>query len=143
MEFPMNILRLMALTVGFALLGSASLAQGPVQGVLEACETEITTYCDQVTPGHGRMLSCMYAHEDKISDTCAASIVDLADALDFMFANVSNAVALCAADIEANCSSVEFGGGRVLSCLKANADKVSAECQPVVNAFSEKFGLED
>ncbi|MEM9630157.1 MAG: cysteine rich repeat-containing protein [Pseudomonadota bacterium] len=42
--------------------GSAALAQGPVKGVLEACEPEITTYCDQVTPLEGRILSCMYAH---------------------------------------------------------------------------------
>nr|WP_319384528.1 cysteine rich repeat-containing protein [uncultured Roseibium sp.] len=128
---------------GFAAFSTAATAQGPVQGVLEACETEITTYCDQVTPGHGRMLSCMYAHEDKISDACANSIVDLADALDFMFANASEAIAICAADIEANCSGVEFGGGRVLSCLKENADRVSSDCQPVMNAFAEKFGLAD
>jgi len=139
----MKTSRLLAFAAGIALLGSAAMAQEPVKGVLEACETEITAYCDQVTPGHGRMLSCMYAHEDKISDTCAASIVDLADALDFLFANVSNAVALCAADIEANCSGVEFGGGRILSCLKENADKVSSDCQPVVSAFSEQFGLTD
>ncbi|WP_269585142.1 cysteine rich repeat-containing protein [Roseibium sp. Sym1] len=139
----MKIFQLLAAAAGVFLLSASAMAQGPVQGVLEACKTEITTYCDQVTPGNGRMLSCMYAHEDKISDTCAASIVDLADALDFLFANVSNAVALCAADIEANCSNVEFGGGRILSCLKANADKVSAECQPVVSSFSEQFGLGD
>lgn len=136
-------IRSICIAFGFAALSTAAAAQGPVQGVLEACETEITTYCDQVTPGHGRMLSCMYAHEDKISDTCASSIVDLADALDFMFANASEAIAICAADIEANCSSVEFGGGRVLSCLKENADRVSSDCQPVMNAFAEQFGLED
>jgi len=139
----MNSFSLLAIATAFSLLGSAAMAQGPVQGVLEACETEFTTYCDQVTPGHGRLLSCMYAHEDKISDTCAASIVDMADALDFLFANVSNAVALRAADIETNCSGVEFGGGRILSCLKANADKASSDCQPVVSAFSEKIGLDD
>ena len=139
----MKFIHALAFAAGISLLGAPALAQGPVKGVLEACETEITTFCDQVTPGHGRMLSCMYAHEDKISDDCAASIVDLADALDFLFANVSNAVALCAADIEANCSEVEFGGGRILSCLKANADKVSAECQPVVSSFSDQFGLND
>ncbi len=139
----MKFVQMLAVVVGVSYLSASAMAQGPVQGVLEACETEITTYCDQVTPGHGRILSCMYAHEDKISDTCAASIADLADALDFLFAKVSNAVALCSADIEANCSEVEFGGGRILSCLKANADKVSAECQPVVNSFSEQFGLED
>lgn len=139
----MRNLRMLALAASVSLLSAPAVAQGPVKGVLEACETEITTYCDEVTPGHGRMLSCMYAHEDKISDECAASIVDLADALDFLFANVGNAVALCAADIEANCSGVEFGGGRILSCLKANADKVSAECQPVVSSFSDQFGLND
>lgn len=142
MTFFLRI-RSICIAFAFAAVSTAATAQGPVQGVLEACETEITTYCDQVTPGHGRMLSCMYAHEDKISDACANSIVDLADALDFMFANASEAIAICAADIEANCSSVEFGGGRVLSCLKENADKVSSDCQPVMKAFAEKFGLED
>ncbi|CTQ51792.1 Cysteine rich repeat [Roseibium album] len=124
------------------LFGQSAFAQGPVVGVLEACETEISTYCAEVTPGDGRILSCMYAYEDKISDGCAASIVDLADALDFMFANAREAIAICAPDIEANCSNVEFGGGRVLTCLKENASKVSAECQPVVSSFSEKFGLD-
>jgi len=139
----MTPLSFTSFAAGFALLCSSALAQGPVQGVLEACESEIATYCDQVTPGDGRLMSCMYAHEDKISDTCAASIVDMADALDFLFANVSDALALCSADIEANCATVEFGGGRILSCLKENADKVSSDCQPVVGAFSEKFGLND
>lgn len=122
--------------------GLSAYAQGPVAGVLEACETEISTYCADVTPGDGRILSCMYAYEDKISDGCAASIVDLADALDFMFANAREAIAICAPDIEAKCSGVEFGGGRILSCLKENASKVSDQCQPVISAFSEKFGLD-
>ncbi len=138
-------LRLIAVSIGFGLAfgGTAAIAQGPVKGVLEACESEITTYCDQVTPGDGRLLSCMYAHEDKISEPCADSIVDLADALDYLFANARAAVSICAADIEANCSTVEFGGGRVLTCLQENADKVSSDCRPVVKAFSEKFGLEE
>lgn len=125
------------------LTGQSAFAQDPVLGVLEACETEIKTHCADVTPGDGRILSCMYAYEDKLSDGCSASIIDLADAIDYMFANARAAIAICAPDIEANCSSVEVGGGRVLSCLKENSSKVSAECKPVVDAFAEQYGLTD
>ena len=38
-----------------------------IDNVMKACETEINTYCSQVTLGEGRLLACFYAHEDKIS----------------------------------------------------------------------------
>jgi len=116
-------------------------AQDPVIGVLEACETEIAAHCADVTPGQGRILSCMYAYEDKLSDGCLASIVDLADAIDYLFASAREAIAICAPDIEENCSGVEFGGGRILSCLKENEASISAKCKPVFTAFSENYGL--
>jgi len=137
--FKWPVLVLGLLSVPFT---QVAFAQGPVGGVLEACETEITTFCSDVTPGNGHILACMYAYEDRISDDCAASIVDLADAIDYLFANAREAIAICAPDIEANCSGVEFGGGRVLTCLKENASNVSAECLPVVTDFVAKYGLD-
>jgi len=125
------------------LFASAAQAQGPVVGMLEACEPEITQYCDAVTPGDGRLMACMYAHEDKLSTTCDAAIVDMADALDFLFANARSALAICAADIEANCADVEFGGGRIMSCLKDANEKISSDCQTQVGAFAQQFGLTD
>ena len=35
----------------------------------------------------------------------------------------------CAADYHAYCSDVRPGGGRIVGCLKQNADKLSQSCQ--------------
>ena len=39
----------------------ASAQQNVVETVVKGCETELTTYCQGVTPGQGRILSCLYA----------------------------------------------------------------------------------
>lgn len=36
----------------------------------EECQTEIETYCKDVTPGEARILACLYAHEDKLPERC-------------------------------------------------------------------------
>ena len=38
-----------------------------VENVIEACQNEIDSFCNQVTPGGGRMLACFYAHENKLT----------------------------------------------------------------------------
>ena len=43
-----------------------------------ACATDIKKYCRTVTPGEGRMILCMQAHEDKISAKCAFELGEAA-----------------------------------------------------------------
>ncbi len=40
----------------------------------------------------------------------------------------------CAADYKALCPNVQRGGGRIVACLKDNADKLSAGCQKALMA---------
>ena len=55
--------------------GSAeAVAQGLVETVATGCEKELAAYCQGVTPGDGRILACLYAHADKLSGQCRASI---------------------------------------------------------------------
>ncbi|MES0870261.1 cysteine rich repeat-containing protein [Pseudovibrio sp. SCP19] len=139
-------------SVGTALLGVGLMfaatsfnasSQDAARGVFQACEPEIKAHCSEVTPGEGRIFACMYAYEDKLSAKCSHAIDDLADAMDFLFANANEALAICAPDIEAQCSETEVGGGRILTCLSEKQDKVGAECKQVIDIFSEKFGLKD
>ena len=44
-----------------------------------ACAKDIKKYCRTVTPGEGRMIYCMQAHEDKISVKCAFELGEAAD----------------------------------------------------------------
>ena len=41
-----------------------------------ACAKDIKKYCKDVTPGEGRVIYCMQAHEDKISPQCTFELED-------------------------------------------------------------------
>jgi hypothetical protein len=41
-----------------------------VETVAKGCNTEIEPYFKNVTSGEGRILACLYAHEDKLSGQC-------------------------------------------------------------------------
>src|SRR5450631_1702029 len=46
-----------------------------------ACASDIKKYCKDVTPGEGRMIYCMQAHEDKISTKCAFELGEAATSI--------------------------------------------------------------
>jgi hypothetical protein len=51
-------------------VASAGAQQSLVETVANGCKNEIETYCNDVTPGEGRVLACLYAYSDKLSSTC-------------------------------------------------------------------------
>jgi hypothetical protein len=112
-----------------------------------ACETSIEAYCDQVTLGDGRLLYCLAAHEDKISEECeyalyaAAAVIqeltvaiveELSDAVEYLAVE-------CATDIEEHCADVPLGEGRILMCLDENEEDLTEEC---TTALTTLFGPE-
>lgn len=135
-----------SLAVLFALvLASAAFLlpqPGRAQGVLEACEKQIEDLCSGVTPGNGRIISCLYAHEDHLDEACANTISDIGDILDHVFATIRDAMAICATDIEKQCPNTEFGGGRIMSCLQENAASISPECRASVDKFAAELASE-
>ena len=51
--------------------GSNAFAQETlIDHLVSACASDLENYCSQVTPGNGRLLHCVAAHEDKISGQC-------------------------------------------------------------------------
>ena len=40
------------------------------------CQAEIETYCKAITPGEARILACLYAHEDKLSERCKYTLYE-------------------------------------------------------------------
>jgi hypothetical protein len=73
-----------SLTVAFAFfIGANSMAQESLlEHLVKSCEDDIKSYCSQVTPGNGRMLHCMAAHEDKISGRCQYAFYQAASILE-------------------------------------------------------------
>lgn len=123
---------LMILAAGI-FFGSHLMAQDSlVEHLVKACETDIRSYCSQVTPGEGRMLHCMAAHEDKISGQCEYAFYQAATVLEQLATAIAYVANQCATDIETHCRGVAMGEGRILACLTENKAEVSDTCNQAV-----------
>ena len=110
-------------------VGSAIAEQDLVQTVKNGCKTEIEEYCAKVTPGEGRVLACLFAHEDKLSAQCEYALYDAAVQLERAVAALSYVANECDADLEKYCASIAPGEGRLLECLEKNNKQVSGRCK--------------
>ena len=106
----------------------ASAQQDIVETVARGCETELKTYCKGVTPGQGRILSCLYAYGDKLSGKCEFALYDAAAQLERFVAALSYVANECDADIDKYCASVQAGEGRILACLEAQGTNIQGRC---------------
>ena len=131
---------LTAAAAALMLLNASSATQA--QDVLKACEADIKTYCSQVTLGDGRLLACMYAHEDKISPECDVAIADAADQLDWFLSSVREALETCAPDIQKHCADVDAGQGRIYACLRIKKDQIGDDCKAVVDNVTARLTQE-
>jgi Cysteine rich repeat len=119
--------------VGAVLLTAASAssvaAQQPLaEQVLEGCKSELESWCQSVTPGEGRLLACLYAHEDQLSGQCEYALYDAAARLERIINALTFVASECGDDIESQCTEVKAGEGRIIECLNKNAGKLSKPC---------------
>jgi Cysteine rich repeat len=121
-------------------LAAPSLAQTPAQDVtaamqgelatdvLEGCNSELTQYCAQVTPGDGRLLACLYAHGDKLAGQCEHALYDAAARLERAINTIAYVASECRLELETQCAEVEMGEGRIAQCLNDHASELSPSC---------------
>ncbi len=116
------------------LSGSHALAQESlIEYLVIACENDIENYCSQVTPGNGRLLHCMAAHEDKISGQCEYAFYQAASLLEQLSVAIAYFAQECKTEIETLCSDVEIGEGRLLTCLDENEEDVGESCKTAIS----------
>ncbi len=124
---------------GFAAFLLVALAQEAVaqstiiEKVTQACESETKTYCSQVRPGRGRLLSCLYAHEDKLSARCINTLYDGLAILERTVDLISYWVTQCDQDIDTYCAATEMGAGRIARCLLDNKADLSERCTSAID----------
>lgn len=97
-----------------------------------ACETDLQNYCSQVTPGNGRLLQCMAAHEDKISGQCQYAFYQAATLLEQLSVAITYLAQECRTDIQTHCGDVEMGDGKILACLAEHETEVGESCKKAV-----------
>ena len=109
-----------------------------VETVAKGCEKELASYCKDVTPGEGRILACLYAYSDKLTGLCEYALYDAAVQLERFVAALSYVANECDADMDKFCAKVAVGEGRILKCLDANANKISARCTQALKDVGAK-----
>ena len=124
----------------FVFFGSLALAEekGPVQTVADGCKKDIETYCKGVTPGEGRVLACLFAYEDKLSNRCEYALYDAAAQLERAIAALTFLANECKNDLKTYCSNIKPGEGRLIDCIDKNMEKVSSRCKLAIKDVSKK-----
>jgi len=93
-----------------------------------ACGSDIKKYCKTGTPGEGRMIYCMQAHEDKISSQCNYELGEIASSVQASLDGLKDAIIACKTEITGVCSKTVPGQGRMAACLSANKSTASKDC---------------
>ena len=126
--------RILAAVTATLLLALAA-THAPAQGMLERCEADIETYCADVEPGDGRVVSCLYAHSATISDECHAATDETARLLERFFDRVADVSEACSAELQEHCADVTVGGGRKFQCLRDLGPELSAGCSGMLESM--------
>ncbi len=131
---------LSVLALFFVLTIPAHSIEKVVGSVIEGCKKELKAYCGDVTIGEGRVLACLYAHNDKLSGRCEYALYDAAAQLDRFVSALSYVVNECEDDLEEYCAYVEAGEGRLAECLLVkNKDKISKRCTQAIKDVELKY----
>ena len=109
--------------------GRAQAEDSVADKVKKACNKELSTFCKGVVPGEGRILACLYAFEDKVSDACEYAVYDAAAQLEQAATALKFAASQCNDDLQKFCANVKPGEGRALACLNKNEKSVSQTCK--------------
>jgi hypothetical protein len=124
---------LLLASAGLLISTQISAQEDLVTYLVESCETELESYCSTVTPGEGRLLHCMAAHEDKLSGQCEYALYQAASLLEQMAVAMNYLIESCADDADKFCRSVAAGEGRLLMCLDDHAEEISATCKTAID----------
>lgn len=131
------------------MLGSFSVLDrgSEASSLMSACRLDIGTLCEGVREGRGRISACLYAHDRRLSQPCAAEVSSIANSRTFnrfLPANLDDLQAsgraasltdVCSQDIRARCEGVGSDTRRILACLYARADEISPPCHATAESI--------
>jgi hypothetical protein len=143
------VAKIVLLPLGIAFAGIANAQTDGMSVILEkltaeikkletSCREDIMKYCSTVTPGDGRVLHCMQAHEDKISPACAYDLNDVTLRAQETVNQLREAVSACRGDMAKFCGTIRPGEGRMAACLAANSKSVSQNCVEAVRKLQDR-----
>jgi len=114
----------------------AKLAAG-VAKLQISCGDEIKNFCSTVTPGEGREVLCIEAHEDKLSPKCLFDLHAAAKNLKLAADIMKDATSACKDDVAKTCGKTPAGQGRLMQCLMTNKASISQACANSLQKLSD------
>jgi hypothetical protein len=123
-----------------------------------ACRSDFMSHCSGVQPGGAEALQCLKRNEAQLSAACRSAVAAIgggagaAAPSEAPAAAAAPAVApigpmpmlrprealaivqICGVEVRSLCAGVPFGGGRIISCLAANASSLSPSCYGALSA---------
>jgi hypothetical protein len=142
---------------------SAAPAAAPTErqkaAVRASCRSDFMSHCSGVQPGGAEALQCLKRNEAQLSAACRSAVAAISGGAPAAApsggapaATAAPAVApigpmpmlrprealaivqICGVEVRSLCAGVPFGGGRVISCLAANASSLSPNCYGALSA---------
>jgi hypothetical protein len=93
--------------------------------VSQACQNDIRKYCGDVTDKGSRIMQCLSAHDDKLSDTCTTQ---WKQAQADWHNTMKSAQAACSGDVQKFCSNI--GSPKdIKGCLNDHSSDLSSSCK--------------
>ena len=102
-----------------------------------SCGDEIKNFCSTVTPGEGRVILCIEAHEDKLSAKCLFDMHEAAKNLSLVASMIKETTLTCRGDVGKLCAQTPAGRGKILQCLIANKASVTQACAATLQKLSD------
>lgn len=113
-------------------LAAAACAHAPPATVGEgACASDAGRLCAGVPRGEGRVLACLKARPEALSDACRLAVAapqEVADAL----------LEACPHDAARACPGLAAGDPRLVECMRSSWNVLGARCQTALWAAQEK-----
>lgn len=133
-----SVARVAALVAALLLVTADGASSQGLRGgpPLAACIGDYRRLCPGVVPDGGRIVTCLNAHAEKLSQACFQALAARGLAL-------TAALRLCRGDYERLCAGVPVGGGQALACLQDNRNRLSPACRNALAAHGFETGGED
>jgi Putative metallopeptidase/Cysteine rich repeat len=104
-----------------------------VRKIAAACSNDLKKYCSTVTPGEGRLMLCIEAHEDQISSQCDYALFEASRSLNRALDRIAQIADVCWDDIKQYCPNIPEGGWRIERCLASQKMLLSPICQSQIS----------
>ncbi len=92
------------------------------QGLADPCLGDLKEYCAHVEQGGGRIMNCLLDNKDNLTSGCRVRVLRIKEILSDLKKSCNN-------DILKLCDNQEPGEGRLIRCLRDNADKLTSACK--------------